>query len=265
MNNANNINPLGSSFVSGAIGVPVTVLPGARKVYFPDNSLLRNKVIKHIDLCDNLLSSSLSGEKVFPNDVRITFFGKNTQTRVFDNVDSILFKTSRRGGNRICLNHVFDFPSSYISIDKNTIDAPHVLFFVFWYNEAFASTPINASAGKKIESLEIKLTRARTYFSENNTLRDVKMRNILLSLQPLTGSGAESISNQTAKRAFLTLRKGNTQFIKDVPLLCFLQSNDAYLLNLQNIRFDFTNSYIELVDAQQTDYKSVFFNVIVEE
>lgn len=260
-----NILQQGADFVSGAIALPVLIKPGVRTVYFPDDATLRGKTIKHIDICDEI-DKDLSGLPVYKADTfNITFFEKGTQTKSIDALPSELLQTSTKKGNRIRFNNVFDFPASYISLSENKLDRSHVVYFVFWYDEPAVSLPINTSARKKFTSFESTLTKPRTYFLENEELRNAKIRSILFSKQARTATGKESIKAATLNRAFITLRRGNLQFVRNLPLYLLAQRENAYLINLQNIRFDFTNSYIELVDAQQTDYKSVFFNVIVEE
>ena len=264
MNSNSNIIPLGSQMTSGAIALPLVIYPGAQAVRFPDDSTLRGKVIKHIDICDEI-TKDLSGMDVFAGQVKVTFFERETQNMIIDHMPDDMFKTSVRRGNRLNLNHVFDFPNSYVSIANNNLAAPRVIYFVFWYDEPAVLLPLNEKAPKKISQFEVELNKRRTHFFEEEELRNARIRNILLSLQAITASGRESISEDTMKRAFITLRRNNLQFIRELPLYLLLQNDMSYLLNLQNIRFDFTNSYIEMVNPVDDDFKNVFFNVIVEE
>lgn len=259
----NTIEMQGSQLVSGGIGVPVVIYPETSTVYFPDNAILRDKKIKHIDICDEM-DYSLSGQDIFKGEIHITFFEKKTQTKIFDGIPGSLFETSVRNGNRLSVNHNFDLPMSYIKIDNNTLIAPKTIYFVFWYDEPAVLKPINCKAETQILDFENSLEQKRTYFKENNTLKDAKIRAILFSEQAYTATGQESIDYQTRERSFVTLRRGNLQFIQNVPLYLFLQNTNAYLLRFENVSFDFTNSYIEIVNPVNTDYKNVFFNVIIE-
>jgi hypothetical protein len=256
-------NPIGTQTVSGAIALEVVIYPNQNRVYFPDNAVLRDKVIKHVDLCDEILKSFSGMNITFPFS-KMTFFEKKTQNRVLDAIPSEIFSTYNRNGNRLNLNHVFDLPMSYIDISNNQLTEPKCMLFVFWYVEKSVSSPINDKAAISVQNFELKLNQKRTYFSENNTLRDAKFRNIITSLTYKTAEGNEVINENTFVKTFLTLRRGNLQFFQNVPLYLFKQDRLAYWLSFENIKFDFTNSYIEVINPQASDFKSVFFNCIIE-
>lgn len=257
-------NPIGTQTVSGAIALEIVIYPNQNRVYFPDNAVLRDKVIKHVDICDDI-NKSFSGMDIAYPESFITFFEKKTQNRVLDAAPYSLFSTYNRNGNRLNLNHVFDLPMSYIDIKNNLLTEPKSMLLVFWYDEKNVSSPINSKAQISVQNFELKLNQKRTYFSENNTLRNAKFRNILTSLTYKTAEGNPGVSEATFLKSFITLRRGNLQFFQNVPLYLFNQNGLAYWLQFENIRFDFTNSYVDVVNPQDSDFKSIFFNCIIED
>ena len=64
---------------------------------------------------------------------------------------------------------------------------------------------------------------------------------------------------------FLTLQKNGLQFFSQVPLYIFYQADQNFQLRLQNIVFDFQNSFIETLSTTADDLKTVFFNVIIDD
>lgn len=259
---------MANQLVSGAYGLEIIVSPGQKTIYFPDVAVLRGKRIKHIDLCDELFRSKsglqipdIENQEVEGN---ITFRSAQSQINIVDKLNIREISTYSRQGNRISFNHIFDFSKSYINLTKNTVDKNKALYFVVWYDEP-AVRHTNVKSDFEIQFFEVQLKQSRTMFNEENKLRGKRLKNLLLSFPSVTPSGYAGISENSSKRMFLTLQKGNLQFFQGVPLSLFYQYKLYEQLKLENITFDFTNSFIDIVDpVDPTDYKSVFFNVMIE-
>ena len=262
---------IGNQTVSGAMGFELLIQPGQNRVNFPDLELLRNKRIRSIDVCDQLLDTP-SRMPLFPLppffdasriETFLTLRKKTTQTNVVERLSSLELQTSMRRGNRLKFNNVFDFPASYIEIPNNTITQPSVIFFVVWFDEPFVANVVNPKDKKEISYFEVLLKNRRTMFDENKTLFRKKFQSLMLSFPQITAENKQGIVRNTAFRSFLTLQRKNLQFIQNVPLYLFNQTENAYMLNLQNVMFDFTNSYIDVVTNDTSLLQTVFLNCIV--
>lgn len=258
----NDIKLIGSQLVSGGIGVELIFPVGTRKVYFPDLAVLRGKRVKHIDLC-NELSVTPRGNAIYDNDAYITLKDNASVNYSVSNMPASQLRTSYRKGNRLCFDHVFDFSKSYVTISE-TLTTAKSMFFVVWYDEPGVKSLIDPRKKRFIDSFEIKLSASNNQFKENRTLAKKKYQAILLSYPTLTAENNDSITSTTAKKSYITLQKGNLQFIQNVPVYLFYQTQNYYMLNFENVSFDFTNSFIKIINPLSTDFKSVFFNCIVE-
>lgn len=250
---------------TGAIGVEVIVKKGTGRIYFDDIAQLRSKKIIHIDVCDNIQIGKSGVQSVNLDvalDGNITLRTADTQTNIIENLSLKELRFSKKKGNRIAFNHFFDLSKSFIDITYNTDISSRSLYFVFYYND---NTSVSKTCNDfKISNFEIPLKQSRTMLIEEKKLSGYKFKNLLLTFPVITTSGLAGISYATALKCFLTLQKGSTQIFQNIPLILFYQNELFQQLNFDNITFDFTNSYIDIVNPQEADYKSVFFNCIVE-
>lgn len=254
---------MANQLVSGAYGLEIVVSPGQQTIYFPDVAVLRGKRIKHIDLVNDITNSK-SGLPIANLGGTLTLRTAQSQVDIIDKMNFVEIANSARKGNRIAFNHMFDFSKSYVHIPNNNLVADAALYFVIWYDEP-AVRRASAKPVNEIQFFEVQLKQNRTMFREENKLRGKRFRNILLSFPTVTPTGYAGISEASAKRMFITLQKGNFQFFQNVPLYLFYQYVLYEQLKLENITFDFTNSFIDIVNpVDATDYKSVFFNVMIE-
>jgi hypothetical protein len=256
---------IGNRTISGAQGFEVIVHPGQRQVYFPDLELLRNKKIKFIDVCDELTHTPSSNPLFSTHHAAtITLRKKSTQVNVIDHLPLAELTTSRRKGNRLCFDDVFDFPASYIELSHNELTRTESIYFVVWFDEPFVANVVNLKDEKQINYFELPLTNGRTMFAENRTLFRKKFQSIMLSFPQITAENRDGITQDVSFKSFLTLQRKNLQFIQSVPLYLFYQIDKTYMLNLQNVMFDFTNSFIDVVNfGNEEKNKSAFFNCIV--
>lgn len=239
-----------NKLVSGAVGVSLQLQQG--KNYLPDILDLKNRRIKHIDLCDavnydmdgNAVSSSLAGY--------LNIMEQNTQTLKVCNFSMQMLALSVNKGNRTFINKIIDMPHSYI--DWNGTAGAYV-YLLFWYDEPAVSNTIPAASADKVvyDAFEVVVTSspARRYeFGENRTLFGKKFRNLLLqSYNGITPKGNTNVGSTLTHSAFVTLQKGTRAFMRGIPAYVLMQNADIWPLRMQNIEFDFTNSYIEVSPA----------------
>jgi len=254
-----------NKLVSGAIGVEIKLKSNNAQIFLPDVIDLRNKRIKHIDVITNSISDvTPSGtpilelyraEKLF-----ITLRETNTQSELIR--DLPLTELSPKS-NRLFINKIIDLQRSYITVSGDVSN--YALYLVFWYDEPKIWGVINTTERTAIQPIELKLTGTRTYFAENRDMLNKRVQNLLLSFPYYTPNGNLGLSKGNERNKFLTLQRNGLQFFQQVPINLFFQTDLNYQLRLQNIVWDFQNSYIETVGTTADDLKTVFFNAIIDD
>jgi len=266
-----------NKLVSGAMGVEVQLRSGINRINFPDVVELRKKRIKHIDFCYgsyfgqyNYITKAPSGNDLVSDSVidnlLVTLVESNTKTELIREIPASQLDTN---GNRLFINKIVDLPRSYIDLtgisDPNDITAKSV-YVVFWYDEPAIWSQINeANDRTAIQPVEITLTGSKTYFAENRDMLNKRIRNLLLSFPVVAPSGKSGLDVNYMNNKFLTLQRNGLQFFHQIPLYLFFQTNLNFQLRLQNIQFDFQNSYIETLSTSADDLKTVFFNAIIDD
>lgn len=257
-----------NKYVSGAISVEIELSPNKNKFFFPDVELLRNKRIKHIEFVS--IAKTPSGNTVNTLLLRKTFITlveQNTQAELIQNLH---VQALNYANNKLFIDKLVDFSKSYITVQgASSVDLTNKsLLFVVWFDEPDVWGVIPKQENRvEISSFEIKLTGARTYFSENRDLRDKRFQNLLLEFPDYTPTGSAVINYDigSANNKFITLRRKNKEFFVNVPLVLFYQRISDFKLRLQNIQFDFETSYIDTLTTTADDLKTVFFNAIIDD
>lgn len=254
---------MANQLISGAYGCELVIQPGQKTIYFPDISVLRGKVIKHIDVCDDMTLSRNSLAIANVSGATITLRTASSQINIIENLNISELSNSIRLGNRMAFNHKFDLAKSFITLATNDLVEAKAIMFIFWYDEPGIRKAISTSK-TEISSFEVTLRQSRTMFTDEKKLKSRRFRNLLLGFPALTPNNATGISSDTAKKAYITLQRGNLQFIQNVPLYSFYQAALYEPILLENIIFDFTNSFIDVASPGGDDLKTVFFNAILE-
>lgn len=257
-----------NKYISGATSVEVKLSPNKTRFYFPDVVLLRNKRIKHMEavFVPNAPSGSVISTALLDKTL-ITLVEKNTQQELIQNLH---IQALNYRNNRLFIDKLVDFSKSYITVNtSNQADITNKsLLFVVWFDEpdVWGSIPQHGNR-TAISSFEVKLTGARTYFSENRDLKNRRFQNILLEFPEVTPTGNAGLIDYLSKpeTKFITLRRKNKEFFVQVPILLFFQRNTEFPLRLQNIQFDFESSYIDTLTTDPDDLKTVFFNAIIDD
>lgn len=241
-----------NKYVSGAIGISMQVQPGVN--YLPDILDLKNKRIKHIDLCNNV-KYDMDGNSVSANSTGfLNIMEKNTQDFKISSLPLDMLALSINNGNRVFINKIMDMPHSYV---EWTGSAAYI-YLLFWYDEPeIAGMVPDASADKVCyDAFEVTVNASpnrRYEFGENRTLYGKRFRNLLLEPSYVTPKGNTNAAFKTSGTfetlglsAFLTLQKGTRAFMRGVPVYVLYQNKLQWPIRMQNIEFDFTNSYIEV-------------------
>jgi len=252
-----------NKLVSGAIGVAVEIT--GNKIMLPDVLDLKGKRIKHIDFCD-FTSETASGKVCTnlylyadgaitnENSASLNIQEQNTRVLKIKDMSLDLLRVSRRKGNREFINKIIDFPNSFITLTGTPEYGKHI-FLVFWYDEPKNMHQVFENGRTEIDSFEIQIKNPqlrRIPFGENRTLFNRMYQNIILfaPLAPgITPLGNPSVAKEKAVNTFITLQRENYKYIRNVPLSLFDQTEDVFPLRLQNIKFEFLNSYLEVAPS----------------
>ncbi|MFM2292647.1 MAG: hypothetical protein RIS29_2460 [Bacteroidota bacterium] len=252
-----------NKYVSGAVLVTVPLNNNQKRFYFPEQLALKGKRIKHIERA--LIPATPDDVAVIASDIDayVTFTEQNTQA---EKIQALNTKNLNISGNRLYINKLIDWERSYVTADPSGHDfTDKVICFIVWYDYEANRNIIPSNMNRtSMNNFELKLNGTRTYFGENLLLRGKKFQNILLNFPAITPLGNEGLDIGLVWDKFITLSLNNVEFFQKVPLYVFYQTEDFYQLRLQNIQFDFQNSYIDNFSLEG-DLKSVFFNCIIDE
>ena len=252
-----------NQLISGAYGLEVQLAPGQSKIELPYISSLKGKVIKHIDVVDSIYWSK-SGIAIAQNIVGyLSIRQQDSQKMIFNNLSIDELKVSKHKGNRIAINSKISFENSFISIPNNGNDEVSAIYLVFYFDEPTVLKP-RRNTLTEISDFELVLKQSRTSLLEEPKLKNRLIRNLLVDIDGNTPRGNDKIDSGTLGRSFITLQKRNFQFFKDIPLQLFYQVGLYESFNFENISFDFTNSFVDVVNFVDDDKKAIFFNCILE-
>lgn len=253
---------------AGAIGKTITVKANS-KTYLPDILDLKGKVIKYIDCLNDLALEDRDGVSITPgqqNNVFLNLIKAETKEIFVKNVPVSNYQVSERKGIRDNISRIIDFPNSWIDNLSNT---DVVLFIVFWYDDILISNLFSTSEKTNIESFEVSQfdsAQQRIIFDENRTLVNKEIQDFYVfdnQSSFVTPSGKTSVTGADVANSYITLVKANFQFVRNVPLILFKNSDVYERIKLQNIIFDFCNSWIDVSPTTATNVngKSYFFNI----
>lgn len=252
-----------NKYVSGASLVIVPLNNNSKRFYFPEQLQLKGKRIKHIERA--LIPQTPDNVEVISSDIDcyLSIVEQNTQTEKIQQLEASNLNIN---GNRLYINKLIDFERSYVTIEAGGNDLTNkVIAFIVWYDYEMNRNIVPQSLNRtSMNNFEVKLNGTRTYFAENLILRGKKIQNLFLTFPGITPSGNEGLDYGLVWDKFITLSLNNVEFFQKVPLYVFYQTESFYQLRLQNIQFDFQNSYIDNYSLEG-DQKTVFFNVIVDE
>lgn len=235
---------------SGAIGTTITAKAG-QITYLPEIQDLRGKTIKYIDCVNGLTTQDVKGTAITanPEGVFLTLMQKGTKNYFVKDCPISNYMLSVRKGNRDNVIRIVDFSNSFVD---NKTNSDVVLYLVFWYDDEKLSNLYDETQPTNIDAFEVSQFSAnenRFYFQENRTLynKEIQLFTVpFYSSSFVAPSGKTTVSQSVIKDSFVTLQKNNFQFLRNVPLMLFVSDDYVDRIILQNIVFDFTNSYIEI-------------------
>ena len=253
---------------AGAIGK--TIIAKANSVTpLPDILDLKGKVIKYIDCLNDVVTYDREGNTITTgdqNNVYLNLMKAETKELFIENEPLSNFQLSVRRGKRDNILKVVDFPNSFI---LNTSNSDVLLFIVFWYDDFNLSNTYSAEDKTNIDSFEVfqfNATQLKMLFDENRTMYNKEIQDFFVIMDEnsfTTPKNKQSVVSSDMLSSYLTLVKNNFEFIRNVPLALFANTAIFDRVKLQNIVFDFTNSYIEVPASISANIngKSYFFNV----
>jgi len=233
---------------SGAIGQTIQILPGER-IYLPDILDLKGKNIKAIDYCD-ALATSPEGNAIMADGagLYLNLMKAGTKNLFVKDFPLTDLAVSRTKGQRVKINEIIDLINSFI---YNPTNKTGYIYLVFWFDEPKISNVYQTSEQSNYESFEVVRKSENSNiipFDENRTLYAKQVRNLFLSISggSVTPSGRIIAGTVYYTKMFITLQLNNYKYIRQVPLYLFNQISNYEPIRLQNVVFDFNNSYLEL-------------------
>lgn len=260
-----------NKYVSGAISVEVQI--GTKEIIFlPDVLDLKNKRIKHIDIA-NGMNYAPSGREIGSPDGYLTLVELNTKEQLISDLSFSQLNLGDNVGNRLFINKIVDFNQSFVRIVNPSDYIRQSIVLVFWFDEPTTMNYIVEKNGKtKIDTIEIPIVNnvlKKFAFPDNRTLIGCKFQNLLLvgGGDGKTPQGNSLLSYELIYKGYLTLKSGQLEFFRQVPLQVFYQTGAQFPLRLQNIQFDFTNSFVEFLpdNSNLSNNMAILFNVIVDD
>lgn len=229
---------------------------------------LYGKRIKHVEICDDMTVAP-SGATVYTGAGQITMTEFNTRAKKIYDLNFDEMRTSTNLGNMLFINKIIDFSQSSLTIPNAGTYAGQSVLILIYYDEPsqMGFVPAEGQNRTTFDSFELPIlntTKTRWTFPENNELRGKKFQQLMLQVNCPTPSGYAAISQTVAKNAYITLKRNNYEFIKQLPLWRLYQVGDLWALRFQNIVFDFTNSYIDFISTAgiTPGVSSVYLNCI---
>lgn len=250
---------------SGAKGVTINV-PRQTTIYLPDILDLKNKSIKYIDVCNGFINEDRNGNIIsyHVKDCYISLMEVGTQNLFYKDVNLLVLDSFKRFGKRELINKKIDLVNSYIT-NQGVYDLN--IFIVLWYDEPQVMRPYYEEQVNNVDYIEVKKFNSvenRLYFSENRTLLNKEIVNFtFITNNIVSPSNGVTVGFSQYQVGFLTLQKNNFMFVENVPLLLFSDYGVYSRMQLQNVQFDFINSYIDVPSnyASAIDGKCFFANV----
>lgn len=253
---------------AGAIGKTIT-LKANTKTYLPDILDLKGKVIKYIDVLNGAVDYDSDGQTIttgYLNGCYLNLLKADTKELFIKNEPLTNFQYIVRRGVRDNILKIVDFPNSWI---ENTGNADVNVFIVFWYDDFQIANIYSEDDKTNIDSFEVEQfnnTQKKMMFDENRTMYDKQIQDFFVILNDqgfITPRSKTSVNDTVIKSSYLTLQKNNFEFLRNIPLVLFANDNVYHRIKLQNVVFDFSNSYITIPAAYAANVtgKSYFFNV----
>lgn len=265
--------------ISAGLGVSIPLnAPG--KIFFPEINDLKGRVIKYIDFYDVQAAYDVDYKYISAsNDGSLSLMEYSTKNFPIKDVPLSVFSVARNAGKRFLINRIIDVPNSYIQINQVS---GNNLFFVFWYDlEESSETMLETDVYAYDTFNVIRMNRNSTGiipFSENRTLfgKDFGSLRFQFGLNmnvvdPSVPSEYTYIDSNTAKSIYITLQNGSFKFIRNVPLILlgdynYNNYNQLQLnrdgINFKNVKFDFTNSYLQF--PTQLDTRLFFCQILAK-
>ncbi len=249
---------------SGAYTVefPVT----GKRTYLPNIPYLRNKRIKHIDVCSPSWISKTPNNNILYNldNAKITISDINTCSEIIQSLPCVLLDPVQVSGARMFINKIIDMQRSYI--DTSEYYEGYSYMLIFYYDEPDVWGLVNSNERTAILPLECTLTGKKTYFGENVIFKNRKIQNLILEFPSITHSGKVGIASAgMVQNKFITLSYKNKEWLYRYPLFLLYQRAMNFPLRMQNVKIDLQSSFIETLETTPGDLRTVMFNVLVDD
>lgn len=235
--------------------------------YLPYVEDLKNKLIKYVDIV-GVSSIAYTTDTAFQSMKGfLTLADKTGNAYPIYRVPLDRFDIAQNLGARMLVSRVVSIQNSWIEI-TDPADVGKVACLVVWYDQPMYSSH-NHTLDLSVDSFETPIVSqtARNLFPDNRTMVGKRFRSLQFAAPALTPSLAPGVTYSEALDLYVSIYKGNYAILDLLPLVELYNINNIDNLELSNILFDFTNSWIlQGGNGSGTSLvgKSVFLNATYE-
>jgi len=238
-----------NSPISGVYSLEVA-LTGNSKQYIGDIPVLRNKIIKYVDIIR--AGHALSGRAL--SDKGLLTLTDTKGKEFFSQYPVVQLCLGYHGGSRLLVDRAIDFTKSYVNLPADAGNAASLVFVFYYKNDTIDSTSMYSDSDlRDLDFHEIPLTvgKLKYQFPEKLTLQNRLIRAIIApttsqfeGVDLVTPAGFNAI-DLSITDAYLTLYFKGKELFTRYPLSLLTTSQVNELMPLRNIPFDVTNSFVE--------------------
>lgn len=206
---------------------------------------LKDKQIKYIDVVAVTSLPYISANCISNFDTAyLTLADKTGNKFPYLNIPLLQYMTVYNQGVKPFIGSVISLQNSYVTVTDSS-DLGKYVVLVFWYDNVSYSQR-NTTLDLSIDAFEVPIISAtmKNQLPDNRTMVGKRFRRLFSSFPDVTASFKTGITYTDSKDLYLSLYKGNYAVIDTLPI-CLLYDQFLYeKLELSNIIFDFTNSFI---------------------
>lgn len=246
--------------IDGAIGLEIVLQQGISRYPLQNSNLLEDKKLLYVSFCNsNDVPKTPSGNST------LMVGAENLTLKLVDKFSQECSEYSMTNiewhPEQLVFGQALDFEKSELIL--NNLDNPKYyhnrsVYLIFWFGE---KSNISLPDLWKIVPLEIKINGHKTFFGQNNGLKNKKFTQLQLSFPGFTPSGEAVVDRTFIANKFITLSCQNKILFLQIPLFFFHLSHSKNPFYFNFLSFDFENSFVESLTTNQEDWKSLFFNL----
>lgn len=234
----------------------VDINPGLNRL--PDDQTLKGRLIQSIVPCFSmpLLNGAGNSFDYGNGDECYLNLTSDSVNYFFKNVKLTSISKEMEMGAYTRIDQTLSLPDCYI---MNASRSSGKLILVVFY-EDYSNASSDTYLTNSYEAFEIPITTVnsrRIYLPDNLSLVGAKFSNLLLEITQKSYTLKDVVDESILYGGYLTLCKGTQIIWEHMPLYMLDQTVLYELLDFDNIKFDFQNSYLQLATTDETNVGKV--------